>query len=185
MQPEDGKSVLVVGCGPIGGLAALVLARQPGRGPVLVADRNAARLAKVAAVTGAIPIALDKASVLAAVSEPLRFAIDASGSTVALQALLDIVANGATIAAGGIFHAKLDFDPNIVVERELTLKGCSAFADELPQAIELLPKLADDLRQFVGEEINLDAIPDAYQRLLGGKAAGLKTIVRPTPFPLE
>jgi (R,R)-butanediol dehydrogenase / meso-butanediol dehydrogenase / diacetyl reductase len=90
------------------------------------------------------------------------------------------VANGATIAAVGIFHAKLDFDPNVVVERELSLKGCSAFADELPQAIGLLPELADDLRQFIEEEIGLDAVPDAYRRLLSGETAGLKTIVRPT-----
>ncbi len=179
LQPEKAKPALVVGCGPIGGLTALLLSRLSAASPVLVADRNEARLAKVAAVAGAIPVALDKASIRAAASEPLRFAVDASGSTAALNALLDVVAGGATIAAVGIFHAKLDFDPNVVVERELDLKGCSAFADELPQAIGLLPRLASDLRQFIEEEIGLDAIPDAYRRLTSGKTTGLKTIVRP------
>ena len=55
LQPEEGKPALVVGCGPIGGLAALVLTRLSGANPVLVADRNEARLAKVAAVTGSDP----------------------------------------------------------------------------------------------------------------------------------
>src|SRR5690606_4590755 len=53
-----GAPVLVAGCGPIGALAALLLV-EDGAGPVLVADRNPARRARVAEVTGAIPTALE------------------------------------------------------------------------------------------------------------------------------
>jgi (R,R)-butanediol dehydrogenase/meso-butanediol dehydrogenase/diacetyl reductase len=97
-----------------------------------------------------------------------------------LQSLFGVVANGGSIAAVGIFHAKLDLDPNTVVERELSLIGCSAFADELPEAIALLPKLADDLRRLIDREIRLEDVPAAYQRLIRGEATGLKTIVRPS-----
>ncbi|WP_292133871.1 alcohol dehydrogenase catalytic domain-containing protein, partial [Mesorhizobium sp.] len=50
--PKTAGSVLVVGCGPIGGLAALLLSRTFA-GTVLVADRNQARSARVSQVTGA------------------------------------------------------------------------------------------------------------------------------------
>jgi (R,R)-butanediol dehydrogenase/meso-butanediol dehydrogenase/diacetyl reductase len=177
LQPEAGEPVLVAGCGPIGALAALLLARRGGR--VLVADRNEARRASVAAATGARPAALDKDAAEAAAGGPLRYAIDATGSVAALAALIDIVTNGATVAAVGIFHERLDIDPSLIVERELSLKGCSAFADEMPDAIALLPALAEDLQKFIGETVGLDDIPAAYERLIGGRAPGLKTIVRP------
>ncbi len=179
LGPTSGEPVLVAGCGPIGGLAALVLSRLPGAGPVLMADNNAARLACVSAVTGARRVALERHGVqLALAGAPLRFAIDATGSVPALTSLFDTVANGATIAAVGIFHRPLEFDPNIVVERELTLAGCSAFSDELPEAIAMLTELAPALRQFIEREISLEELPVAYQRLTAGDSERLKTIVR-------
>ena len=45
-----GEPILVVGCGPIGGLAALLLSHRHD-GPLLVADRNAARASLVADVS--------------------------------------------------------------------------------------------------------------------------------------
>jgi len=174
-----GEPVLVVGCGPIGGLAALVLA-QRGHKPVLVTDRNAARLHLVAEVTGALPVALDGASIGAATGgKPLRHAIEATGSVAALAEMLDVLANGATAALVGIFHGRLDIDPNILVEREMNLRGCSAFADELPVAIGLLPALAPAIRALIETEISLDDVPSAYAKLIAGSTAGVKTIVRP------
>lgn len=174
-----GDPVLVAGCGPIGGLTALVL-RDIGAGPVLVADRNRDRLALVAEVTSAEPVSLDgdPASYLA--GHPAVFhAVEATGSVHALAAVIDRVAPGARIALVGIFHGKLDIDPNRIVERELSLEGCSAFAGELPDAIAMLPRLAPAIRRLIDAEIAIEAIPEAYRRLLAGEAKGLKTIVRP------
>ncbi|MNC93962.1 hypothetical protein D3C83_107040 [compost metagenome] len=78
----------------------------------------------------------------------------------------------------GIFHGAVELDPNVVVERELAVVGCSAFAGELPQAIARLPELAGDLRKLIEREIGLEDVPDAYRRLIRGEAAGLKTIIR-------
>ncbi len=184
LKPEKGEPVLVAGCGPIGGLAALVLARTAEAGPILVADRNEARLACVAAVTGATPVAIAADAVNAAIGRPLRFAIDATGSVPALENLLEVVSSGARVAMVGIFHAPLSLDPNIVVERELALFGCSAFDDELEPAIARLPELESDLRRFIGDEVGLSGVPAAYEALLSGEAPGLKTIVR-SPFAGE
>jgi (R,R)-butanediol dehydrogenase/meso-butanediol dehydrogenase/diacetyl reductase len=176
--PAD-EPILVVGCGPIGGLAALVLTHSR-QDPVLVADRNQARLELIAAVTGATPVALEREAISAATGgAPLRYAVEATGSVTALAATLNLLANGATAVLVGIFHDHIDLDPNILVEREVNLRGCSAFADELPVAIGLLPTLASTMRLMIEREITLDEVPAAYARLLGGHSAGLKTIMRP------
>ncbi|RUY31409.1 dehydrogenase, partial [Mesorhizobium sp. M7A.F.Ca.US.001.04.2.1] len=132
--PKTTGSVLVVGCGPIGGLAALLLSRTFA-GTVLIADRNQSRCARVARVTGARIVDLSRDAVAAATANaPLLAAIEATGSVAALNQLLGVLDPGGTIAMVGIFHGRLDIDPNTLVEREIGLPGCHAFADELPEA---------------------------------------------------
>ncbi|WP_245480128.1 alcohol dehydrogenase catalytic domain-containing protein, partial [Mesorhizobium sp. M7A.F.Ca.CA.004.12.1.1] len=110
--PKTAGSVLVVGCGPIGGLAALLLSRTFA-GTVLVTDRNQARCARVSQVTGARIVDLNRDAVAAATANaPLLAAIEATGSVAALNQLLGVVDPGGTIAMVGIFHGRLDIDPN-------------------------------------------------------------------------
>ncbi|TIR25423.1 MAG: dehydrogenase [Mesorhizobium sp.] len=176
--PKTAGSVLVVGCGTIGGLAALLLSRTfPGR--VLIADRNQARCERVARVTGATIVHLDREAIAAATADaPLLAAVEATGSIAALNQLLGVLGSGATVALVGIFHGRLDIDPNMLVEREIGLLGCHAFADELPDAIGMLAELSGPLISLIDREIGLDDIRAAYERLLVGQGDGLKTIIR-------
>ena len=174
----SGKPVLVVGCGPIGGLAALLLSRLHD-GIILIADRNRDRAALVAEVAGATIVELDGASLGAVLQDkPLRFALDATGSVAAMTAVLDLLAGGATFGLVGIAHQRLGLDPNQLVEREIALVGCHAFADELPEAVSLLPSLAPQLTRLIDGRIAIADIPAAYTRLLAGDSRGLKTIIR-------
>ena len=183
LAPAPGEPVLVLGCGPIGGLAALLLARGH-NGRILVADRNAARARCVAEVTGAQVVALDAGPLRAALDGQLPgAAIEATGSTAALAHLVGCMEGGGRIGLVGIFHGGLDLDPNRLVEREVSLIGCHAFTDELPDAARRLPALAPDLARLVDRQIGLDAVPDAYARLIRGEALGLKTIIRPGGVP--
>jgi (R,R)-butanediol dehydrogenase/meso-butanediol dehydrogenase/diacetyl reductase len=176
--PKTAGAVLVVGCGPIGGLAALLLSRTFA-GTVLVADRNQSRCARVAQVTEATIVELNRDAIAAATANaPLLAAIEATGSVAALNQLLGVLDPGGTIAMVGIFHGRLDIDPNILVEREIGLLGCHAFADELPEAVRMLGELSEPLLALIDQEISLDEVPAAYQRLLAGQSDGLKTIVR-------
>ncbi|WP_374330836.1 zinc-binding dehydrogenase [Aestuariivirga sp.] len=174
LAPQRDAAVLVAGCGPIGGLAALVLAAR-GHSDIRVADRNARRLARVCEVTGARPVSLDAASA----GSGIRFAIEATGSTAALTALLDCVAGGGAIALVGIMHGRIELDPNLLVEREVSLIGCHAFRDELPEAINLLAGAASQVRALVERHIGIAEVPEAYARLIAGDSQGLKTLVRP------
>ncbi|MER9241737.1 alcohol dehydrogenase catalytic domain-containing protein [Mesorhizobium sp. M0633] len=176
--PKTAGSVLVVGCGTIGGLAALLLSRTFAD-TVLVADRNPGRCARVARVTGASIVDLNRDAIAAATADaPLLAAVEATGSVAALGQLLGVLDAGGTVAMVGIFHGRLDIDPNILVEREIALLGCHAFADELPDAIRMLGELTEPMVELIDREIGLDDVPAAYERLLAGQGDGLKTIIR-------
>jgi (R,R)-butanediol dehydrogenase/meso-butanediol dehydrogenase/diacetyl reductase len=180
---QPGSPVLVAGCGTIGGLVAMVLSRGHD-GLVLVTDRNADRAQLVARVTGAKVVNLDANSIEGATGgAPLLGAVDATGNTAVLSQLLDLVTSGAAIAMVGIFHSNMQIDPNLLVEREISLVGCHAFSDELPTAIGLLDEYADDFRQLVDSEIALGDVPAAYDRLITGRTKGLKTIIRMGGLP--
>lgn len=174
-----GSPVLIAGCGPIGGLAALLLSVRHD-GPVLVADRNAERAGRVAEVTGARVVDLSADSVKDALAgKPLLSVLDATGHPGVIGTLLDLVSPGGTLALVGIGHGSLALDPVRLVEREIALVGCHAFTDELPEAVALMPTLEKRLLALVDETIDLDGVPVAYERLLAGRSAGLKTIIRP------
>ncbi|WP_028004018.1 zinc-dependent alcohol dehydrogenase [Sinorhizobium meliloti] len=172
-----GEPVLVIGCGTIGGLSALLLSRLHD-GPLLLGDLNADKAALVAEVTGGAVVALDRAVVETALSGGrVRYALDATGSIQAIARVLDILSGGGALALVGIGHGKLDFDPNIIVEREISLVGCHAFAGELPEAVGLLVDLAPALQRFIEVLPALDDVPEAYERLLRGESKALKTII--------
>ncbi|OJF92567.1 zinc-dependent alcohol dehydrogenase [Pararhizobium antarcticum] len=173
-----GEPVLIIGCGPIGGLAALLLSRLH-TGPLLVCDNNRARSERVAQVTGATQVTLDPASLHAALGEQaLRYALDATGQRDVLKRAIACLQGGGSLTLVGITHGNIDLDPNVLVEREIALMGCHAFRDELPEAVAMLPEMATSLARLIDREIAIEDIPAAYERLLAGSAAGLKTIVR-------
>ena len=174
-DPVRGKPVLVAGAGPVGGLTCLLL-RHFGFGPVLFAERNAARRDLVQRETGAVPVELDAASIGA---EPIDCAIEATGVPAVLDKLIGLVGPAARIALVGIPSGTATINAIAVVERELELKGCSAFRDELPEAVRLLKELEGPLSRLVEDPIGLEAVPDAYQRLIAGGGQKLKQIIRP------
>jgi (R,R)-butanediol dehydrogenase / meso-butanediol dehydrogenase / diacetyl reductase len=172
--PVPGKLVLVAGAGPVGGLACLLL-KHLGFGPVLFAERNPARRALVADVTGAVPVELDAVWI----GQPFDCTIEATGVPAVLDKLIALAGPAARIALVGIPGGAASINAIAVVERELELKGCSAFRDELPEATRLLKELEAPLARLVEEPIGLDAVPAAYRRLIDGGSARLKTIIRP------
>lgn len=178
LSAPAGEPVLVAGCGTIGGLCALLLAKLHD-GPVLLSDLNTARARMVAELVGGTVVAL-KADAVAEALGPharLRFAIDATGHVGAIDATLKLLAGGGALALVGISHGKLDLDPNLLVERETALLGCHAFNGELPETVAMLPELAPALLAVSETLSSLDDIPAAYDRLLKGEAARLKTLV--------
>lgn len=178
LNPPKGEAVVVIGCGTIGGLCGLLLSHLH-TGKLLFADVNRARAEMVASLCEGSVVALDKAQVRTALGNArIRYGLDATGNTKAIAQGIDLLDGGGAFALVGISHARLDLDPNLLVEREISLIGCHAFEDELPDAIALLPKLQSSLLQFSEVLGTLDDIPEAYANLINGHSTKLKTIVR-------
>ena len=172
------EPVLIVGCGPIGGLAAVVLAHL-GHRQIIVADQNIKRAELVSRVTGAKFSGLDRTEIRTILKgRDLKAVIDATGSLKALSAIIECVSGGANIAIVGISHGTIDLDPNILVERELAIIGCHAFQNEMPEAIAMMPGCAKMLEQLIDREIKLREVPDAYACIAAGQVNGLKTLIR-------
>lgn len=165
-----GARILIAGCGPIGAFSAL-LATRAGH-PVTVIDRNATRAALVAQVTGADVATLDD---LAAIR--FRHALDTTGSAPVIRALLARIAGASRLALVGIGTPAEIIDPVHLVEREIALLGCHAFADELPRIGGMLAGLGPQLDRLVTAPIPLAQVPAAYQALLAGRAEGIKTLM--------
>lgn len=181
LAPEKGAPVLVVGCGTIGGLCALALSKRHD-GPILLADRNGARVAAVAGATKGRSVDLTPAAIEEALDGAvLRDVIDATGSIAALGQIIALLGSNSRLALVGISHGRIDLDPNVLVEREIALLGCHAFKDELPEAIALAAELSAVLPAFFNEIVPLEAVPGAFERLLAGEALGLKTIIAIDP----
>ena len=171
LAAPEGAEILVVGCGPIGGLVALLAGK---RGyDVAVSDRNPTRAALVAGIASGRVVELSSDWG----DKPPRFAVDATGSPDVIGYLIDHLAPGGAIALVGIGHGTLDLNPLKLVEKEIALVGCHAYSHELESLIDLLPTLSSDLDAVIAEEISLDAVPNAYDRHLAGSVDGLKTLI--------
>jgi (R,R)-butanediol dehydrogenase/meso-butanediol dehydrogenase/diacetyl reductase len=172
--PDD-ASLLVVGCGPIGALAALVASMESDRA-ILTADRNAARLEAVSEMTGAqaLPPQSDMPP-FDPQGHPLRYVLDTTGSTALISSLLDRL-SGATIGLVGIGSGQLSLDPVLLVEKELSLIGCHAYEDELPKAVALLKAHPDRFRPIIGQVTPLTDALSAYSEAMAGNTRSIKTL---------
>ncbi|MDO5641982.1 MAG: alcohol dehydrogenase catalytic domain-containing protein [Paracoccus sp. (in: a-proteobacteria)] len=165
-----GARIIITGCGPIGAFSAL-LATVQGH-PVTVIDRNATRAALVAKATGAEIVALDDLGALR-----FRHALDTTGSAPVIRALLARIAGASRLALVGIAAPAEIIDPVYLVEHEIALLGCHAFADELPRIAGMLAGLGPQLDRLVATPIPLAEVPAAYEALLAGRAKGVKTLM--------
>lgn len=167
----NGASLVITGCGPIGGLTALLAARFGH--PVTVIDQNTARADLVAKAVAGQATSLD-----ALAKTRFRFALDTTGNAGVIAALAAAIAGAGTLGLVGIGRPDKVIDPGVMVEKELSLVGCHAFSSaDLTEIRDMLPDLSPSLDAFVAGIIPLSDVPGAYDRHLAGTVAGLKTII--------
>lgn len=172
--PDDAP-LLIIGCGPIGALAALVASMDSAR-PIMLADRNTARLEAVSTMTGAqIVLPDDELPAFDPQGRPIRHVLDTTGSLTVITSLLDRL-SGATIGLVGIGSGNLSFDPVLLVEKELCLVGCHAYEDELPEAVALLQSRPELFRPIIGQMTTLSKAEEAYRDAMNGTLGSIKTL---------
>ncbi|WP_405782098.1 L-idonate 5-dehydrogenase [Streptomyces sp. NBC_00859] len=139
--PVEGKHVLVTGAGPIGALVVAAL-RAAGAAAVTVTDLLP-RALEFAASAGATTLVRADEPADPGRPDEVDTAIEASGAAAGLDTCLRLVRRGGTVVQLGMLPPGMSpFAGNLVVSREIELRGALRFDAEFDEAIELLAREA-------------------------------------------
>jgi L-iditol 2-dehydrogenase len=181
---KAGDKVLILGPGPIG-LGLLMIARASGCSKVFITGIGLDQLRlKKAKELGADAIINIEAE------DPVNHVMDdtqgrgvdlvficAGGKGVLMQAM-KMVRKGGTVIVLGLFHGEADFDPTLMVEKELTFKSSWRRTPETwYRILDLVGNGTVNLREIVSHTIPLQEIERGFQLIRKGE--GLKVVVTP------
>lgn len=173
---SDDEPLLIIGCGPIGALSAVASACNSDR-PLFVCDMNEVRAKRCAELSGATVVDIsDFSQFHSSAEKPIRYALDTTGNIGVIDALLHKL-TGCTIGLVGIGSGEMTIDPVHLVEREISLVGCHAFADELPDAVAMLHVQSARFEGIIGDRITLDQTVEAYGVISSGRSKAIKTLI--------
>jgi L-idonate 5-dehydrogenase len=160
--PLLGRRVLVTGAGPIGALAILV-ARHAGAREIVATDILDAPLAvaRRLGADAALNTATDKEALARFAADKGYFdtAFEASGSAAALAAAFTVVKPAASIVQIGVALGDMTLPTNLLVAKEINLRGTFRFHEEFAWAVEFLAAGAIDVSPLLTEVVPLaDAV---------------------------
>jgi len=155
-----GRSVLVIGAGPIG-LLLVAVAKHRGAARVVASDLEASALARARAMG---------ADAVHPAAEPLAdvggydVVFEASGSPRAVPVAIDAVRRGGTLVQVGNLPGEAFAVPfNAVMAKELDVKGSFRFADEYGEALSLIVAGVIDPRPMITATLPLSRAVEAFE----------------------
>ncbi len=156
-----GKKVLVTGCGPIGALA-IVAARYHGAQEIVatdVSDFTLAMARKVGAdATINVATAADSLAPLKANKGAFDVMVEASGNEAALRAGLECLRPRGILIQLGL-GGDISLPQNMVVAKEIEIRGSFRFHEEFALAVDLIGKRRVDLKPLLTDVLPLaDAV---------------------------
>jgi threonine dehydrogenase-like Zn-dependent dehydrogenase len=162
-----GKSVAIVGCGPVG-LMAVIAARELGAERVFAVDALPDRLA-LAARWGAEPVDFQAEDPVERIREETEgrgadAVVEAVGTPQASRLAFGLVRPGGTIAAVGVHvEAHLAFAPGEAYDKNLTYRAgrCPARA-YMDRLLPLVQSGRYDLGALISHRITLEQGPEGY-----------------------
>ncbi|QNE14942.1 L-idonate 5-dehydrogenase [Pseudarthrobacter sp. NBSH8] len=165
-----GKSVLVIGCGPIGTLAVAVLKRA-GAGRITAVDVHTKPL-EIAAVVGADQtLQAGDTDAIAAVQADV--VIESSGSHHGLASAIQGAGRGGTVVMVGL----LPTGPqpvliSLAITRELDLRGSFRFTNEIDDVITALADGTLHINSVITHEYPLNHGLEAFETARNSAASG-------------
>jgi L-iditol 2-dehydrogenase/L-idonate 5-dehydrogenase len=155
-----GKTVLVIGSGPIGALAVAVLKRA-GAGRIVAVDMHARPLEIATAVGADEVLAADDAEAIAAVEADV--VIESSGNHHGLASAIQGATRGGTVVMVGL----LPTGPqpvliSLAITRELELKGSFRFNGEIDDVIAALADGSLRIDPVITHEFPVDQAFEAF-----------------------
>jgi L-idonate 5-dehydrogenase len=150
-----GKRVLITGCGPIGALAVLV-AKNAGAAELVVTDiaTQPLEMAKRLGATLVVNAAKEPDALKPYAADKGQFdvLIEATGNETAIRSALELVRPGGTIVQLGL-GGDVTLPMNLIVAKELNLKGTFRFDTEFELAVQLMARKVIDVRPVISAQI--------------------------------
>jgi L-iditol 2-dehydrogenase len=181
IAPAD--DVAVIGAGMIGLLVIQAL-RQTPCGRVLAVDIDddrlavAKRLGADAAINAAAGDAV--AELLTATGgRGAAAALEVVGTTATIDAAVRGVRKGGAVTLVGNLAPKAEIPLQLVVNRELVLRGSCASCGEYPECIQLLASGKIDVRPLISATTTLENAPSWFERLHAREPGLMKVLVKP------
>lgn len=177
-----GSTALVVGAGTIGLLLQQAL-KVAGCERVLVCDVDQGRL-KLSKRLGATEVLLSGADLVAKVLEltdgaGVDVAVEAVGSTPAVQAAIDSVRKGGSVVLVGNISPEVTIHLQKVVSRQIRLQGSCASAGEYPAAIRFLSEGKISVKPLISAVVPLQDGPEWFERLHAREPNLMKVVLEP------
>ena len=159
-----GKRVLVCGAGPIGQLIGLV-ARHYGAARLAVSDLRQSALDLAADSWADTPIRPDRPGQLqqAASNGGFDLVIEASGAPAALKTAYECCNPGGTIVQLGTQPEEVALPVNLLMAKELTLRGSFRFAHVFARALDLLAGRRLDLRPLITDRFAFNDLVEGIE----------------------
>lgn len=156
--PLLGARVLVTGAGPIGALCAMA-ARHAGAREIVATDLAPAPLAVIRRVAADIALNLretpDALAPYGADKGHFDVVFECSGSGAALAGALPAARPGAVVVQVGLGGAETAMPLNMLVAKEISLRGTFRFHAEFEQAVDILARGAMDVAPLLTEVVPL------------------------------
>ena len=183
-EVDAGRSVVVLGCGPVG-LMAILAARERGAERVHAVDSVDERLARAAAL-GATPVDLRADDPIAVVRRDTDgrgadAVLEAVGSPQAGRLAFDLVRPGGIISAVGVHHeSTFPFSPAQAYDRNLTWRiGRCPARSVMEGLLPLVRRRREDLAALITHRLPLADGAEAYALFDGKRDGCLKVAFLP------
>ena len=181
---QPGDKVLITGCGIIASMVAR-WAKYRGASYIAMTEISEVKIAKAEEIGtpaqffhAADPDLVDK--LLAASDGGFDKAVDCPGNAATLNLTLDVTRPLGIIVEAAIHYKPVEFNYLKLVMKRLTLRGFYLSSPYFKEVIRIMSEEAPfDPTVFVSEEIDIDGIPDAVERLSAPDSDLLKIVIRP------
>lgn len=177
-----GESVVILGAGPIG-LVTMLAARAFGATRIYLVDLLENRLALGARLgaTGVVDAGhANPVEQIARLTGGLGpdVVVDASGSSAACAAAPEMAARGGRVVLVGWPElSRLPWPAEIVIEKELDVRGVNRYCNAFPRAVGLLESGRLDVKPLVSQRFAFADVREAFSFALANRAASVKIIV--------
>lgn len=177
-------TAVVIGVGMIGLLIVQVLKLRGCKEIIAVdLDENKLEMAKSMGATRAIKVSreVDAAAEIMALTEGrgADIAIEAVGNTPAVQTAVKCLRKGGDATIVGNLSPMIELPLQLMVTREITLRGSCASCNEFGDALELIASGKVDVKPLISRVAPLEEGQEWFTRLYSAEPGLMKVILKP------